>query len=174
MSTVFRQATLADDEAFLALALAAYAPVRELGIKFDAAYADIDMVRRHLRSNGVYVMEKDGRLAASVTLRYPWGPNPGPYGLPHIGWFATHPDFKQQGLGKQMLDWLEQAVLKDQLKAPAVTLGTAKQHPWLLEMYRKYGFQEVGQADLGKGHLTIYMRKVLDQDLYHHWEKKHS
>lgn len=73
MSTVFRQATLEDDAAFLALALAAFEPIRRLGINFSAAHADIDMVRRHISSHGVYVMERDGHLVSSFSIRYPWG-----------------------------------------------------------------------------------------------------
>lgn len=174
MSTVFRQLTLEDDEAFLALALAAYEPIRQLGIHFAAAEADIDMVRRHIRRHGVYALEKDGVMVSSFSIRYPWGPEPGPYGLPHLGWFATHPDYKGQGFGRQMMQWLEETVLIGQLKAPAVSLGTAQSHPWLIDMYKHYGFNEVGQANLGKGHLTIYMEKVLDQDGYHQWKKKNS
>nr|WP_113866040.1 GNAT family N-acetyltransferase [Brenneria salicis]NMN90156.1 ribosomal protein S18 acetylase RimI-like enzyme [Brenneria salicis ATCC 15712 = DSM 30166]RBP63223.1 ribosomal protein S18 acetylase RimI-like enzyme [Brenneria salicis ATCC 15712 = DSM 30166]RLM30881.1 GNAT family N-acetyltransferase [Brenneria salicis ATCC 15712 = DSM 30166] len=174
MSTVFRQATLEDDESFLALALAAFEPIRRLGINFSAAHADIEMVRRHIASHGVYVMEKDGTMVSSFTIRYPWGPEPGPYGLPHLGWFATHPDYKKQGLGRQMMAWLEQNVLIAQLKAPAVSLGTAQSHPWLVEMYKNYGFREIGQANLGKGHLTIYMEKIFDDQRYDQWKKRNS
>ncbi|PWC16541.1 GNAT family N-acetyltransferase [Brenneria roseae subsp. roseae] len=174
MSTVFRQATLEDDEPFLALALAAFEPIRQLGINFSAAHADIEMVRKHISSHGVYVMEKNGVMVSSFSIRYPWGPEPGPYGLPHLGWFATHPDYKKQGLGKQMMTWLEQNILIAQLKAPAVSLGTAQSHPWLIEMYKHYGFREVGQADLGKGHLTIFMEKILDDQLYNQWKKRNS
>ncbi|MCV9879343.1 GNAT family N-acetyltransferase [Brenneria izbisi] len=174
MSTVFRQATLEDDESFLALALAAFEPIRQLGINFSAAHADIELVRRHIASHGVYVMVKDGIMVSSFTIRYPWGPEPGPYGLPHLGWFATHPDYKKQGLGRQMMTWLEQNVLIAQLKAPAVSLGTAQSHPWLVEMYKNYGFREIGQANLGKGHLTIYMEKVLDDQRYDQWKKRNS
>ncbi|MGL9736234.1 MAG: hypothetical protein ACR5LF_13460 [Symbiopectobacterium sp.] len=53
MSTVFRPLTLEDDKAFLALA--AYKPIRQLGIPirqlgihFAAAEAYIDMVRRYI------------------------------------------------------------------------------------------------------------------------------
>ncbi|MBN3263616.1 GNAT family N-acetyltransferase [Pectobacterium brasiliense] len=172
MSIVFRQATLADDETFLALALAAFEPIRQLGINFSAAHADIDTVRTHIASHGVYVMEKDGEMVSSFTIRYPWGPEPGPFGLPHLGWFATHPGYKKQGLGKQMMSWLEEEILIKQLKAPAVSLGTAQNHPWLIEMYRNYGFKEVGQTNLGKGHLTIWMEKILDNPLYDQWKDK--
>lgn len=174
MSTVFRQITLDDDEAFLVLALAAFEPIRQLGINFSAAHADIEMVRNHISSHGVYVMEKDGTMVSSFTIRYPWGPEPGPFGLPHLGWFATHPDYKKQGLGKQMMNWLEQNVLIAQLKAPAVSLGTAQNHPWLIEMYKHHGFKEVGQTYLGKGHLTIWMEKVLDDQRYDQWKKRNS
>lgn len=174
MTIVFRQLTLEDDEAFLSLALAAFEPIRQLGINFAAAHADIPMVRRHISRHGAYVMEKDGVMVSSFSIRYPWGPEPGPYGLPHLGWFATHPDYKGQGFGRQMMQWLENHVLIGQLKAPAVSLGTAQNHPWLIEMYKHYGFREVGQANLGKGHLTIFMEKILDQDGYDQWKNRHT
>lgn len=37
-------------------------------------------------------MEEDGRIIATITLRMPWGKQPGPYGVPHIWWFAVDPD----------------------------------------------------------------------------------
>lgn len=172
MSLVFRQVTLEDDAAFLALALAAFEPIRQLGINFSAAHADLDMVRRHIASHGVYVMEKGGRMVSSFSIRYPWGPEPGPYGLPHLGWFATHPDYKHQGFGRRMMQWLEEDVLKGQLKAPAVSLGTAQNHPWLIDMYKHYGFREVELANLGKGHMTVFMEKVLDPQAYDRWKSK--
>lgn len=73
-----------------------------------------------------------------------------------------------------MLTWLEQEILVGQLKTPAVTLGTAQQHPWLLAMYQNYGFEIIGQADLGKGHLTIYMKKVFNPQHDPQWTQHPS
>ncbi len=61
-----------------------------------------------------------------------------------------------------MLDWLEQAVLR----APAYSLGTAESHPWLIQLYEGIGFKKVSKKDLGKGHITVYIKKPL------HHEKK--
>ncbi|NDL61485.1 GNAT family N-acetyltransferase [Acerihabitans arboris] len=169
MSAGYRQLTVADAEPFLALMHAAYAPIRELGIHFDAATADPARVGRHLDEHGVYGMFLDGKLVASATLRYPWGPLPGPFGLPHIGWFGADPGYRGRHLGSQMLQWLEQAILLDQLRAPAVSLGTAENHPWLAEMYQARGFLPMHKADLGKGHITIYMKKILDETRHALW-----
>jgi GNAT superfamily N-acetyltransferase len=89
--------------------------------------------------------------------------------LPHIGWFGTHPDYQGKGLAKQMLHWLEQEVLLGELRAPAVSLGTAQSHPWLAKMYQSLGFEPMGTTDLGKGHITLYMKKVLDPQRHQAW-----
>lgn len=161
MSDSFRQLTEADTAAYYTLVHAAYASARDLGIKFDAATADAAQMQRHIAAHGVYGMFREGELVASVTLRYPWGPLPGPFGLPHIGWFATAPHYRGQRLGAKMLDWLEQAVLHDQLRAPAYSLGTAENHPWLIQLYEAMGFEKVSKKDLGKGHITVYMKKTI-------------
>ncbi|MGL9736233.1 MAG: hypothetical protein ACR5LF_13455 [Symbiopectobacterium sp.] len=75
------------------------------------------------------MLGKDGVMVSSFSIRYPWGPEPGPYGWPHLGWFVTHPDYKGQWFGRQMMQWLEETVLIGQLKASAVSLGTAQGHP---------------------------------------------
>jgi GNAT superfamily N-acetyltransferase len=163
MSVIYRQLTTDDAPAYQQLVYQAYAPIRELGIRFVAAEVDVDIARAHLAQHAVYAMEQDGQLLATVTIRFPWGPEPGPYGLPHLGWFATHPSQAKKGLAKQLFQWLEHNVLIAQLRAPAVSLGTAKEHPWLVSMYRSLGFIEAGQKALGRGHLTIYMRKTLGE-----------
>ncbi len=174
MTYHFRQLTLNDCDAFLALTLKAYEPIRQLGIHFDAATADRERASLHLQNHGVYALFLDEQMVSTATVRYPWGPLPGPFGLPHIGWFATHPDYKGQQLGKKMLSSLEHTVLDQQLKAPAVSLGTAESHPWLAEMYQRFGYQVVSKADLGKGHITLYMKKVLNEARHQQWQHLHA
>ncbi|WP_315310152.1 GNAT family N-acetyltransferase [Pantoea vagans] len=169
MQLDFRQVREDETDNYLALMHAAYAPVKALGIKFDAATADRTMALRHLQSHGVYALYADEKMVSSVTIRYPWGPLPGPFGLPHIGWFGAHPDYPGQQFGRQVLERVEQAILIGQLRAPAVSLGTATSHPWLQAMYLKRGFQPMHTRDLGKGHLTLYMKKVLDPVAHDAW-----
>lgn len=163
MTTTFRQLTPADAPAFHAVVHAAYAPVRALQLRFDAADADRAQAERHLGVHAVYGLFEAGTLTATATLRYPWGPQPGPFGLPHLGWFAADPHRRGQRCGQRLLDWLERSVLIDQLRAPAYSLGTAAHHPWLVAFYRSLGFAPIHTADLGKGHLTLFMRKPLCQ-----------
>lgn len=169
MQLDFRQVREDETDSYLALMHAAYAPVKALGIKFDAATADRVMALRHLQSHGVYALYADEKMVSSVTVRYPWGPLPGPFGLPHIGWFGAHPDYPGQQFGRQVLERVEQAILIGQLRAPAVSLGTATSHPWLQAMYLKRGFQPMHTRDLGKGHITLYMKKVLNPAAHDAW-----
>ncbi|WP_447868154.1 GNAT family N-acetyltransferase [Rahnella aceris] len=169
MTQHFRRLTLDDKHDYLALMLDAYAPIKALGIQFDAATADLASVTQHLNDHAVFALFDDQRMVASVTLRFPWGAMPGLIGLPHIGWLGTHPDYAGQRLGKKLLDWLEDNILIRELKAPAYSLGTATSHPWLRDMYLKLGFQPVFGRDIGKGHTTLYMKKILDEKSHARW-----
>ncbi|WP_146552477.1 GNAT family N-acetyltransferase [Rummeliibacillus sp. SL167] len=161
MNYTFRQATLLDAKVLLDILLKAYEQDKKLGINFDATHATLPMVEQHLKRNICYFLQIDGQPVATISLRMPWGPNPGPEKVPHIGWFATHPDYEKQGLGTRLLSWVENTILKDQMKVPYVTLGTADTHPWLVSMYQRKGYEIFTEKDLGKGHITIYLKKFL-------------
>ena len=157
----FRLATLADGPELVDLSLRAYEPIRELGIHFAAATADLALVEKNLTNNMCFVMEEEGRIVSTISVRMPWGPQAGPYGLPHLWWFASDPNAGRKGIGREMITWCEETMLRDTLKAPAVSLGTADKHPWLIEMYERRGYEVQGSKDLGRGHLTIFMKKIL-------------
>lgn len=70
MQLDFRQVREDETDVYLALMHAAYAPVKALGIKFDAATADRAMALRHLQSHGVYALYADEKMVSSVTVRY--------------------------------------------------------------------------------------------------------
>lgn len=174
MAVKIRLAELKDAEKLLDLVLRAYGPIRKLGINFAAATADINLAREHIKNNMVYIMEDEGVFRATVALRMPWGINPGPCGFPHIGWFAVNPDIARKNVGSTLLKFVEQNVIVDKLKSPAVTLGTAENHPWLVDMYEKKGYQKIGKADLGKGHITVYLRKILIPELFENIRNKEN
>lgn len=169
-----RALTLSDSKNYQQLLHQAYQPVLALGIHFAAATVNLADVEQHLRTNLVFGGFIQGKLACSISLRLPWGNNPGPFGVPHIGWLATHPEYKKQGLAIQILHWVEQHILLAELKVPFVTLGTAENHPWLGKFYVAQGFEEIGQANLTADHTTIYYRKILDQQLYQDYQQHHT
>lgn len=157
----FRLATQEDAPALLDLTLRAYKPIRELGINFAAATADLALVEYNIRHHMCFVMEEEGKILSTLSLRMPWGPRPGPFGVPHIWWFATDPDLGRKGIGTTMLNWCEETMVRDTLKSPAVSLGTAKEHPWLGEMYQRRGYEPIMWQDSGRGHTTVFYKKIL-------------
>lgn len=166
--------TLSDKLPYQQLLHRAYAPVVKLGIYFAAADANLALIEQHIQTNLVYGVFAQDNPICTISLRLPWGNNPGPYGVPHIGWFATDPDFAHQGLAKKLLTWLEQHILLAQLNLPFVTLGTAENHPWLNRFYQKNGFTEISRVNLTADHTTIYYRKILDPALFQLWQFTHS
>ena len=172
MHRTIRLATVGDKEKLLDLILQAYASARELGIHFAAATADIELVEANIKNNMCYVLEENNKLLATCSLRMPWGLQPGPYGFPHLYWFAVDPNLGKKGIGSHLLEWIENNIARDTLKSPALTLGTADKHPWLVSMYEKHGYERVGTADLGKGHITIYMQKILLPELFKECKEK--
>lgn len=77
MSRQYRLATEADADELLSLTLRAYEPIRKLGINFAAATADKELVLTNIQKNACYVLEEDGRILATISLRMPWGRIPG-------------------------------------------------------------------------------------------------
>ncbi|MDW8569948.1 GNAT family N-acetyltransferase [Staphylococcus shinii] len=163
---IIRRATIDDVEEIVALMHEAYAPIRKLGINFASAYPTVEKVRNNIFQNLCFVYESDQKLISTLSLRMPWSNNPGPYYFPHIWWLATHPDYKGLGIGAKMLQYIETEIVQNDLHSPAVTLGTADNHPWLMKMYERKGYKKFGSRNLGKGHVTQYFIKVLQPYLF--------
>lgn len=166
---IIRQVQLNESAQLAQLLRRAYQDVNTTGIYFAVATVDEQTVQQHLTHNIAYVLEHNGQFVSTVSLRLPWGHNPGPFGVPHIGWLATDPNYSKQGFAASLLLWLENKVLDEQFKLPAVTLGTAINHPWLIRFYQQQGFKPIATADLGLGHITLYFDKMIDDSRYQHW-----
>lgn len=167
-----RRAQLSDVDAYHALVHDAYQLDERLGVHFAAARADRNRVLTHLARNPTWLLVDGNEPLAAASLRMPWGPNPGPWSVPHYGWIVTRPERARQGLARRVMGHIEQQVLGVDLLAPAVSLGTATEHPWLGQAYLKLGFRLVKQVDLGLGHLTDYYLKALDPERFAEWTKR--
>lgn len=141
----------------------AYAADERLGIHFAAAQITMENLQEHLISTPLFVTQTDGRVASTVAVRFPWSKNASPFLVPHLGWVATHPEFQGRGYAKNLITQVI-SYLADDLKVPAVTLGTAKEHPWLMKSYEKLGFNYLTEVQKFADHKTVYMIKILKRD----------
>ncbi len=69
MSDQFRLATVKDAEKLLELIKRAYQTIRELEIEFTAVHADMEMILENLSEHTCFVLEREGRLLATISLR---------------------------------------------------------------------------------------------------------
>lgn len=158
---IFRLAEKKDAPEFLELLYSAFQPIRNLEIDWPSARADIDMVTENIENHSAVVLERDGRLLSTITIRFPWESDTPPSKYPFVWWFATLPELKGQGIGSKLLTYVEEHVLRDTLKAPAITLGTsARKYPWLVDMYRRRGYEVYFEQEKD-GDIGVMMRKVL-------------
>lgn len=160
----FRPAVLADADAYRDLVRASFGDDPASRRWFVAAQADSDTVRAHVRGNLAFVLEgPDGDLLASCSARMPWSPNPSPFAFPHLSWITSHPDQRGRGLGRLITDAVLDH-LRTALKVPAVSLGTAREHEFLVAHYTRLGWTPIEDRDLGLGHVTRYFVRVLDAE----------
>lgn len=163
MKNEFRLATNDDADNLLNVTLQAYKPIRELAIPFLAATADLALVKKNISQNLCYVYEEDKRIAATVSIRMPWGEHPGPFAVPHLWWFAVDPSFARKGVGSKLLHLVEEEIIKNMFKSPGVSLGTAKEHPWLVEMYERKGYVQDKEKHLAEGYTTVFLYKKFNK-----------
>ncbi|MFD1953060.1 GNAT family N-acetyltransferase [Paenibacillus thailandensis] len=168
MSEIFRQAGLEDAERLREVIHEAYALIRELKLHWPAANAGLAQIRDNIAQNECYVLEVNGTIVATITLSKT-DQITKETGLPFVKWFAVHPSEQGKGYGDKLLTWMEQSVIRDKLGAPAVTLGTAEKHPWLLPMYKRRGYESIRTVDPGNGDGIMHLlRKVVNPALFAH------
>ncbi|WP_248923994.1 GNAT family N-acetyltransferase [Paenibacillus hamazuiensis] len=157
MGEIIRQAAEADAERLFQVISEAYRSIRELGIEFRAVHADLDMVRSNVAEHTCYVLELDGVIAATLSLKSLPEVTPHPF----VYWFAVDPAASGRGIGSRLLTYVERDVVRDTLLAPAVVLATSRKHPWLLPMYRRRGYEPFFERPLGQDDTLVFMKKTL-------------
>lgn len=159
---IIRVATREDAEEFLALMRSAFKPLKELGIEWPSVNAELEDVTVNLVNSTAYILERDGEIISTITIKFPWEKDINVSGYPFVWWFATKPEYKGQGVGDKLLTYVEETVLRDTVKAPAVVLGTSlKFHPWLRGIYERRGYELYFERETDYGDVDGLMCKVL-------------
>lgn len=165
-----RIATREDAAEYLTLIQESFQEVKDYGIDWPSTSATLESVTENIETGIALVLERDGRLISTITIRQPWENTTPITNYPFLWWFATANDLKGQGIGKKFLEQVEQEFLVKILKAPAYVLGTSgKKHPWLLDMYLRNGYQILGTReddnDLGVSLYKVLIPERFDEEV---------
>lgn len=163
MSEVYRRAEARDAERLADLTYRAYELIRELGLHWPAAHADVPLVLKNIEENECYLLEADGVPVATLTLSTN-GESKAITELPFFKWFATDPDVSGRGYGGRLIDWVEREIVLGKHGHREVTLATAEKHPWLVEMYERRGYTRILEIDAknGDGLMYLFRKNIAD------------
>lgn len=158
---------LRDDDSvseITALLHAAYAGLAALGFRYVATYQDDDVTRRRLARGFPLVVEREGRMIATVTL-YP--PHPEAlvpwYRRPEVhycGQFGVLPEYQGRGIGARMMDEVERRARAR--GAAELALDTAEGATRLIAWYERRGHRFVEHVQWP---VTNYRSVVLSKGL---------
>ncbi len=127
--------------------------VWELGV-----YPTRDSAKKSLEEDGLYVLEEDGQIAASITVNQTqppeygqihWGCDAKPEEVMVIHLLCVRPSKAHCGLGTRMVQFIIEEAKRRGCKA--VRLDTGAQNIPAKSLYRKLGFQLAGTASMAIG-----------------------
>lgn len=149
---------LAKDDDVPALRLlvnAAYRELSEMGMNYTGTYQDEDGTRSRMRGRDVYLAYHGDRLVATIStdLREQNG-QPTLY----ISQFAVQPDLKRHGIGRFLMDYVEEMARQRGINRLGLDTATRAHH--LVRFYTSRGFRVVSEMHWeGKTYDSYVMEK---------------
>ncbi|MDE5996263.1 MAG: GNAT family N-acetyltransferase [Eubacterium sp.] len=122
---------------------AKYSPLWQIGF-----YPCIEDIKNHIHNKNMYIAVTDGRIASVMATV-----NHGDYSSLHL--FAVHSDFRNQHLGKQMMNKLFE--ISKERGNSKVILDVVKGNLPAEKLYQKMGFDYIGEK-------TEYIERVGNVD----------
>jgi uncharacterized damage-inducible protein DinB/GNAT superfamily N-acetyltransferase len=158
-------------DALTALLHRAYAPLAAQGMNFTAATQTSAITQKRAGEGQCWVAEQGGELVGTVTVCGPYDVDSAPWSADvpwfrerdttHFHQFAVDPRLQGQGLGRRLVqsceDWARQRGYH------RMALDTAEPATALRALYRRLGYNEVGQVQWqGKHYRSVIMLKALE------------
>jgi predicted N-acetyltransferase YhbS len=154
-----RQARDEDVPALRLLVNAAYEELADLGLNFTGTYQDEAITRDRMRKAEVFLLTRDSKLIASISLSVK-DIGEGDTSCLYINQLAVLPEFKRQGIGTYLLKFAEERAMFFGLER--LRLDTAIPATHLVEVYRTMGYQEIDTVQWkGKTYSSYIMEKRL-------------
>lgn len=145
---------------------AAYRPLAERGMRYLATHQDVGITAERVAKGRCFVGMLGGRMIATVTLVGPqkaseqeWYNRPG---VAHFQQFGVLPEFQGHGVGRMLMDVVEQEALA--MGACELALDTSEHAHDLIALYRRRGYRHV---DTQNWDVTNYRSVVLSKTLVH-------
>jgi len=115
----------------------AYRPIKKYGFNMEAVDVSVKRVEESIREDELYVIaDEDDCIWGTVRLQ------DNDETRDTLSWFSIAPELKGQGLGKMLFEFAQERAKERGRKK--LYLDTAKDHPWLPDMYRRWGCKEIG------------------------------
>ncbi len=140
----------------------AYAQLADMGFRYVATWQDEEITRRRVGRGECLVAEVDGRIVGTLLLEYP--ARGAPYyeseGVAKFQQFGLEPGWQGRGIGRGLLERAE--ILARERGARELALDTAEGATHLIEMYERWGYRLVGEADW---EVTNYRSVIMSKEL---------
>jgi GNAT superfamily N-acetyltransferase len=145
----------------------AYQELQDRGLNFTAATQNIETTRRRVSEGACWVIEHNGRIAATLTMSVP--PSDDIASLsnfaqqPHTGWLcqvAVAPELRGRAAAKVLFDAACEWAVGENITT--VGLDTAVPAEHLATMYSRWGFEQVDTVQFpGKTYASVVMTKQI-------------
>lgn len=136
----------------------AYRELADLGLNYTATYQDEAETLRRMANSRVLVIEDEGRAIGTILMREENKIDQ--RRAAYLGQFGFLPEYKGRGLGRQVMDFMEQLALREGYEC--VQLDTAKPAAHLVSMYLRRGYRIVGETHFeGKTYHSYIFEKNL-------------
>lgn len=150
-SLVWRRLATSDLDPWISLLHRAYANNLAAGMNFTAATLSHEQGHQLILEHPVNGGFLEDDLMATYTLRT------NEEGT-HLNFFGVDPTLQGKGIGKEVLDIAEHHAVT--LGAKELLLDTPEIHPWLVEFYKRQGYQPYGttQWESKKYHSVLFRK----------------
>ena len=162
----FRKARSRDLQELMALFRAATEAMDAQGIpQWDEIYPSVEIVQADIDQEQMYVGQVDGRIAVVFVLEpcregdyesANWQYPAERFVVLHR--LCVHPRFQGQGIARQAMDYLEQAVRNSGYSC--IRLDAFPQNPAAIRLYESRGYGKAGEITLRKGLFYLYEKKL--------------
>jgi ribosomal protein S18 acetylase RimI-like enzyme len=144
----------------------AYAPLAKMGLRFLATHQSDEVTAKRISHGKCFVALRDGVLCGTILYKLKAGEAGGPPwyardGIAGIAQFAVEPTLQANGLGRRLIDMVEQQARED--GATEISLDTAEPATHLVGWYGKLGYRFVEYWQWSyTNYRSVVLSKALD------------